>query len=300
MSTLGNRGSEGESRAERKKARAAAKAAGVPAGDEGAGGKTAATNRRTLTILIVVLVIIVVAALVYELTKNKNSSSSTTTTVSSASATVDKALASSANLQLSDLPSGWTQALGSAPSISVTSSAGTATQKPPTTAFATCVGASAATVGQVFGNTPSSDETVASTSPVFQETADNTIEMQSAVNIVRSSANARSDAAVFTKSGFLNCFTNFQAASAAALVPGTTATVQQVQIPAPRGGVAYGFITTFTVPTQGTRVVGDAYVFGGRVEATLQPSTHGPDVPSDAFNSAYHGMLGRISADAGK
>jgi hypothetical protein len=300
LSSSGNQGSEGDSRADRKNARAAAKAAGVPAGDEGAGGKTAATNRRTLTFLIVILVIIVVAAVVYELTKNKNSTTSTTTTVSSASSTVDKALASSANLQLKDLPSGWTQALGSAPSISATSSAGTATQKPSTTAFATCLGASAATVGQVFGNTPSSDETVASTSPVFQETADNTIEMQSAVNIVGSSANAKSDATVFTKSGFINCFTTFQAASASALVPGTTAKVQQVQIAAPKGGVAYGFITTFTVPTQGTRVVGDAYMFGGRIEATLQPSTHGPDVPSDAFNSAYNAMLGRISADASK
>ena len=60
------------------------------------------------------------------------------------------------------------------------------------------------------------------------------------------------------------------------------------------------WMTTFTVPTQGTRVVGDAYVFGGRIEATLQPSTHGPDVPSDAFNSAYNAMVGRISANVGK
>ena len=304
LDSLGNKaGSDGDSRAERKerkKARAAARAAGIPAGDEDDGGKTATTNRRTLIILIVILVLIVIAVVVYELTKNNNSSTSTTTTVSSASLTVDKALASSVNLQLSDLPSGWTQALGSAPSISATGSSGKATQKPATTSFATCLGASAATVGQVFGNTPSSDETVASTSPVFQETADNTIEMQSAVNIVNSSANAKSDANVFTKTGFISCFTQFQIASASALVPGTTAKVVQVQIPAPRGGVAYGFVTTFTVPTQGTRVVGDAYVFGGRIEATLQPSTHGPDVPSDAFNSAYNAMLGRISANVGK
>ena len=105
---------------------------------------------------------------------------------------------------------------------------------------------------------------------------------------------------MFTKSGFISCFTQFQIASASALVPGTTAKVVQVQIPAPRGGVAYGFVTTFTVPTQGTRVVGDAYMLGGRIEATLQPSTHGPDVPSDAFNSAYNAMLGRISANVGK
>lgn len=305
LDSLGNQGgSEGDSKAERKerkKARAAARAAGIPTGDEGAGGKTAATNRRTLIILIVILVIIVIAAVVYEVTKSSNSSTTTTTTsVSSPSLTVDKALASSVNLQLTDLPTGWTQAVGSAASISATSSTGKVTQKPAVTSFATCLGATVATVGQVFGNTPSSDETVASTSPVFQETADNTIEMQSAVNIVNSAANAKSDATVFTKTGFINCFTQFQIASAQALVPGTTATVAQVQIPAPKGGVAYGFLTTFTVPTQGTRVVGDAYVFGGRIEATLQPSTHGPAVPSDAFNAAYNGMLGRISANVSK
>lgn len=297
-------GSGGDSRAERKerrKARAAARAAGIPVSDEGDDGPTGGNSRRTLTILIVILVLVVIAVVAYELTKSSNSTtSSTTVPVSPASQAVDKALASSVNLQLSDLPSGWTQALSSTASISVTSPTKNATQKPATTSFATCLGASASTVGQVFGNTPSTDETVASTSPVFQETADNTIEMQSAVNIVRSSANAKSDANVFTKTGFINCFTQFQVASAAALVPGTTATVVQVQIPAPRGGVAYGFVTTFTVPTQGTRVVGDAYVFGGRIEATLQPSTHGPDVPSDAFNAAYNAMVGRISANASK
>jgi hypothetical protein len=254
-----------------------------------------------LYILIVILVLIVIAAVVYEVTK-KNNSSSTTTTVaaSSASVTADKSLASAVNLHLTDLPTGWTQELGSAPSISATGASGTPTQKPATTSFATCLGASPATVGQVFGNVPSSDETVASTSPVFQEAADSTIEMQSAVNIVKSASSAKADAAIFANSGFLKCFTQYQIASGSALVPGTTATVQQVQLTAPKGGVAYGYITTFTVPTQGTRVVGDAYMVGGRIEATLQPSTHGVPVPSDAFGSAYNAMLGRISANVGK
>jgi hypothetical protein len=47
-------------------------------------------------------------------------------------------------------------------------------------------------------------------------------------------------------------------------------------------------------------VVGDAYMVGGRIEATLQPSTHGVPVPSDAFGSAYNAMLGRISANVSK
>ncbi|HEX3460782.1 MAG TPA: hypothetical protein VHT49_07745, partial [Acidimicrobiales bacterium] len=299
LDSLGNRGAEGgtDAKAERQE-RKRARAAGVPTGEDG----QRATNRRTLYVLIVILVLIVIAAVIYEVTKKNNSSTTTTTTVasSSASVTADKSLASAVNLHLTDLPTGWTQELGSAPSISATAASGKATQKPATTSFATCLGASPATVGQVFGNVPSSDETVASTSPVFQETADATIEMQSAVNIVKSAANAKADAAIFANSGFLKCFTQYQIASASALVPGTTATVQQVQLTAPKNGVAYGYITTFTVPTQGTRVVGDAYMVGGRIEATLQPSTHGVPVPSDAFGSAYNAMLGRISANVSK
>ena len=283
-------------RKERRRERAAARSAGVPAGDDGKRG----TNRRTLYVLIVILVLIVIAVVAYEVTKSNNSSTGSTTTTVSSSVAADKVLASSVNLQLSDLPTGWTVAPGSAASISPTTANGKATQKPATTSFATCLGAAPATVGQVFGNIPTSDETVASTSPVFQETADATIEMQSAVNIVKSAADAKSDAKLFTNPGFLTCFQAYQTASASALVPGTTASVLPVQLAAPTGGLAYGFITTFTVPTQGTRVVGDAYIVGGRIEATLQPSTHGPAIPSGAFGPAYSAMVGRISANAKK
>ena len=140
----------------------------------------------------------------------------------------------------------------------------------------------------------------ASTSPVFQSPLSSQIEMQSAVNIVKTAADAKADATVFTRPGLIACFQQFQTASASALAPGTTAHVEQVTITPPTGGVAYGFITTFTVPNQGTRVVGDAYIIGGRIEATLQPSTHGPTIPSDAFDAAYNAMVARISASTHK
>ena len=246
-----------------------------------------------------------IAGVVYFVTKNNNSSTTATTattspTASLSSPAVDKALATSTNLQLSDLPVGWKQAPGSTASISATTTTGKATESTASTAFATCLGTSAAIIGQVFGTTPQADETVASTSPVFQSPLDSQIEMQSAVNIVKTAADAKADATAFTRPGLAPCFQQFQAASASALAPGTTAKVEQVTIAAPTGGVAYGFITTFTVPNQGTRVVGDAYIIGGRIEATLQPSTHGPAIPSDAFNAAYNAMVARISASAHK
>src|SRR5450759_4519299 len=124
--------------------------------------------------------------------------------------------------------------------------------------------------------------------------------LASAVNIVKTAADAKADATAVARPGLSACFQQFQTASASALAPGTTAHVEQVTITPPTGGVAYGFITTFTVPNQGTRVVGDAYIIGGRIEATLQPSTHGPTIPSDAFDAAYNAMVARISASTHK
>ena len=292
-------------RKDRKIAKAAAKAAGVPSAEQGAPSKKPA-DRRTLIVLIVLIVIVVIAGVAYFVTKNNNSSTTATTTATTSptsslsSPAVDKALATSTNLRLSDLPIGWKQAPGSSASISATNTTGKATETPASTAFATCLGTSAAIIGQVFGTTPQADETVASTSPVFQSPLSSQIEMQSAVNIVKTAADAKADATAFTRPGLIACFQQFQAASASALAPGTTAHVEQVTITPPTGGVAYGFITTFTVPNQGTRVVGDAYIIGGRIEATLQPSTHGPTIPSDAFDAAYNAMVARISASTHK
>ena len=306
----GDKGSKSD-RKERKIAKDAAKDAGVPSAEQGVPSveqgvlSKKAADRRTLVVLIALIVIVVIAGVVYFVTKNNNSSTTATIATTSPAASlsspaVDKALATSTNLQLSDLPVGWKQAPGSSASISATTTTGKATESTASTAFATCLGTSAAIIGQVFGTTPQADETVASTSPVFQSPLDSQIEMQSAVNIVKTAADAKADATVFTRPGLAPCFKQFQAASASAVAPGTTANVEQVTITAPTGGVAYGFITTFTVPNQGTRVVGDAYIIGGRIEATLQPSTHGPTIPSDAFSAAYNAVVARISASAHK
>src|ERR1035437_2317030 len=311
---VGSPGNQGEvegdkgpksDRKDRKIAKAGAKAAGVPSAEQGAPSKKPA-DRRTLIVLIVLIVIVVIAGVAYFVTKNNNSSTTTATTATTSptsslsSPAVDKALATSTNLRLSDLPVGWKQAPGSSASISATNTTGKATETPASTAFATCLGTSAAIIGQVFGTTPQADETVASTSPVFQSPLSSQIEMQSAVNIVKTAADAKADATAFTRPGLIACFQQFQAASASALAPGTTAHVEQVTITPPTGGVAYGFITPFTVPNQGTRVVGDAYIIGGRIEATLQPSPHGPTIPSDAFDAAYNAMVARISASTHK
>jgi hypothetical protein len=67
---------------------------------------------------------------------------------------------------------------------------------------------------------------------------------------------------------------------------------------APTGVKAFGYVTTFTIPGQGTQVVGQAFMVGGRVETTIRPSTNGPAVPSDAFGSAYTAIVGRVATAA--
>ena len=67
-----------------------------------------------------------------------------------------------------------------------------------------------------------------------------------------------------------------------------------VTLTAPTGVQTFGYLTTLTIPNQGSEVVGQAFMLGGRIETRLQPSTNGPAVPTDAFDAAYNAVVGRI------
>jgi hypothetical protein len=56
-----------------------------------------------------------------------------------------------------------------------------------------------------------------------------------------------------------------------------------------------GYLTTLTIPNQGTEVIGQAFMLGGRTESLLEPSTNGPAVPSAPFSSAYDSMTARLA-----
>ena len=166
--------------------------------------------------------------------------------------------------------------------------------------FAACLGMPVATINQLFGSATQSDVTATASSPVFQSPADPNIQMQSNTNVVRTSANTVADTVPFTKSNFVPCFQAFESAAAAASTPGATAQVVSVTLAAPAGVTSYGYLTTITVPNQGTRVIGDAFIAAGRIEATLSPSTNGPAVPSAAFSQAYGAMVTRVAAAKGR
>ncbi len=64
---------------------------------------------------------------------------------------------------------------------------------------------------------------------------------------------------------------------------------------APPGVKAYGYLTDITTATGGKEVVGQAFMFGGRVASVLEPTTDGPPVPTSAFVPAFDAMAGRIA-----
>ena len=266
-----------------------------PLPTEGAEGAKKETNKRTLGLLIALLVVILAAGGLYLANRNSNSTTTSTTTATTATTGTtspnvqDKALAASINLRLADLPAGWTVASGSSAANQAPSEASVAT-------FASCLGLPTATVDQLFGEATQSDVSATAASPVFAAPADPTILMQSHTNVVQTAADVTADAAPYARPNFVTCYQSFQSSNAPAGAAGATAQVTQVSLAAPAGVSAYGYLTTFTIPGQGTKVVGDAFIFGGRIEATLSPSTSGEPVPSAAFSSAYSAMVARVAA----
>ena len=287
-----------------------------PDGSDGTAAKP--SNKRTLVILIVVLVLVVGGVLGYLLTKKSNSSSATSTTAAPATSSpttsptssttptsssvpasaADQALAVSINVRLSDLPSGWSQS-SPASANPTPSPAQVQANNRAVTAFATCLGLPVDTINSLFNSTVQPDQTAAANSPTFAEITNSSITMQSSTTIVKSAADAQQDTLAFQKANFATCFGQFQTIEASVQNPGATVTVAPVSLSAPAGVTVYGYLSTLTAGTS-TAVLGDAFIIGGRIETSLQPATNGPPVPSDAFNSAYTAVVGRVAASVSK
>lgn len=267
---------------------------------EAAGPPKKAIPRRTL-VLLLVLVLVVVGAGAYLVAKRHNNSTTTAATPPATAlvnpAATDRVLAKSIDLKLGDLPAGWTvRAASSTTPTSVPSSAAKAANTQAVAAFASCLGMSAAVIGPLFDGGTQPDSTASSNSPVFQSPTDPNVVMQSNTNVVKSRSDALADSVAFTKPNFPTCFQPYEAAALSSTLPGVTVVVTQVALTAPAGVHAYGYLSTLTVPGQGTLVQGDAFIIGGRIETTLTPTTHGSAVPSDAFSQAYNAIVGRVAA----
>jgi len=273
-------------------------------------GAAKSSSTRTVVVLVVVLVVVIGVVLGVVLSKKNNSNSATSTTSPSTTSTsspttssstpvaADQALAVSINLRLSDLPSGWSQSVkSSAPPAPTAAQAQVNTQAIAT--FASCLGIPDATINALFNSNDQPDQTASAYSPVFAEVTNQNIAMQSATTIVKSAADAQQDALPFQKANFATCFGQFQTVEASAVTQGATVTVQPVSLSAPAGVSVYAYLSTVTEGSN-SAILGNAFIIGGRIETTLQPSTNGPPVPSDAFNSAYTAIVGRVAAAVSK
>ncbi len=252
---------------------------------------------RTTIVLLVVLLLVVVGGIAYFLTKKSSNSTTTPTTAAPAPATGDTALAASINLRLADLPSGWgVSAAGPVRPPAAPASA----QVQANRGLAECLGVPYATAAGLFASAVIPGQTGSATTPAFADGADTTIRMFSATRVMANTAAVGSLAAPFANTSFLTCFGEYQSVLASAASPGATAQVQVVGLAAPAGVQAYGYLTTITIPNQGTDIVGEAFLFGGRIESKLEPTTAGAQVPTSAFTPALNAMEGRIAAAVDK
>jgi len=258
-------------------------------------------NRAVVIALVAALVLVVVGGVGYALSKRNSSTTSTPASPAkpAPSAAADTVLAGSINLRLADLPAGWTQ---SAPAAVVVRppAAPAAAQTTATNSLASCLGTSYAVVAGLSGAGSLPNQTSLVQSPTFQSAAGSSFEMGSKTMTLASPGQVQALDAVLANPKFDGCYQQYATALAAGAVPGATAAVQSVTLPAPTQVQSYGIVTTYTLPGQGTEVVGDAWMLGGRVVTVLSPSTDGPAISSTVFTQAYDAVVGRVAAAAGK
>ncbi len=254
-------------------------------------------NRTLVTVALVVLIVVVLGGIGYLLTRKSNPTTTTPPTVAPvvpAPAAADAALAATINLRLTDLPAGWTRA--PVPAVTRMESAPPTAQAAAVRTFASCLGTGIATVSGLFGTGQLPGQTATVDSPAFQSAVGPSFQMASRTTTVASASQISGIGGILAGNNFVACFGQYQSALAAAAVPGSTVQVQPVTLGAPPGVTSFGVVTTIASPSQGTEVVGDAYMFGGRVLSRLQPVTAGAPIPPSVFTPAYQAMANRVAA----
>ena len=267
----------------------------APSGSSAKGGRN---NRTAVLLLVILLVVVVAGGAIYYVKKHNNSSTpSATPTTAAGGVSADVALAGSINLRLGDLPAGWTRAAVAA-EAERPPAAPPAAQAKAVQAMASCLGQPATVASGLFGGGALPGQQTAVRSPTFASGADPNIQMFSSTAVLGTAAEAEAAASAFAAPTFGTCYAQFQSATIAATVPGATASVQTVTLTAPAGVKSYGYVTTFTIPGQGTEVVGEAYMLGNTTVTRLQPSTNGPAIPGGAFTPAYNAVVARVAQAA--
>ncbi len=259
------------------------------------------TNRAVVIALVVALVLVLGGGAYYVISKRNSPSTPTVAAPPSGqpSPAADTALAGTINVRLSDLPTGWTAA-PPAQAVVRPPVAPVAAQSDATNTMAACLNTSASVVAGLFGSGPLPNQTSMVPSSTFQSPTGAAMEMSSKTMTLASPGQVQALDAIFTNPKFDLCYQQYAGSLAAGAVTGATVQVQPVTLTGPAGVQTYGVITTYALPGNGTQVVGDAYMLGGRVVTVLQPSTNGPAIPGEVFTPAYDAVVARVAAAATK
>ena len=273
--------------------------AGNGAGSDGepSAGPAPKNNRTALVVLLVVLLIVVLGGSSYFFARRNNNTTTATTVTpptSASPAVTDATLAASINLRLGDLPTGWTRSTATN-QVARPPAAPYPAQVQANRALASCISVPYATVAGVFGEAVLPGQSSSVRSPTFQSGSDPNIQMYSTTTVMATTTQVQALAAPFANPRFATCFGQYQSAVVSSAIPGATAQVQTVTLVAPAGVKSYGYVTTFAIPNEGTQVVGEAFILGGRAETRLEPTTNGPAVPTDAFTLAYNAVTQRVA-----
>ena len=133
-------------------------------------------------------------------------------------------------------------------------------------------------------------------SPTFRSGTDPNIQMYTVTSVLDSTSAAQALTVPFANPNFVSCFGAYQSSLVSAAAPGGKATdITVVPLAAPAGVSAYGYLTTLTIPNVGSEIIGEGWMVGGRIITKIEPTTDGPEVPPDAFNSAYNALVARVA-----
>ena len=212
-------------------------------------------------------------AIAYFVVKRNNNTTSTTVARRSRACRRMQPLAASINLRQTDLPAGWaaTTSTGQArPPVAPAAAQAQASQT-----LAQCLGVPVATVTGLFAGTGLPGQTASATSPVFESAADPTVQMHSVTRVMALRRAGRSPGRSVHEPqlrDLLHRLPDVAGVRRRRRVHGPGA---GGRLTAPTGVQSFGYLTTLTIPSQGSEVIGQAFMVGGRIESVLEPTTAG-------------------------
>jgi hypothetical protein len=270
-------------------------------------------SRRMANLVLGVVLVLAAVGLAFVLSRTSPHHAATPATTrpgagQKASGNADRQLAERTMLTEADVPNGWT--IDNDNSDSGTSPELRTGETQITTALATCMGITAEQANVVLGG-EAPDQTAQATSPIFAAPLSGAdpgfaLQLQTAANVVRTSADQARDFSLLDKPRYPTCEATAVAselqlganhASGGTAQPGP-ATATELHLSAPAGERVSALLSSFTVTDQGAAVSVEVEVVSlgsDRVEANLQAFAIGGTIPGGILDSPVAAFERRVA-----